>query len=90
MGIQRTDPLNPLPWPLRTLANDLGLAWWARVQPHSPEMTYWFGPFVRRQELDAALQPFLDDLRHEAPGGLEHEVLRVRRGEPLTIDGRQD
>lgn len=82
--------MNPLLWPLRSLANGLGLAWWARVQTHSPEMTYWFGPFVRRQELDAALQPFLDDLRHEAPGGLEHEVLRVRRGEPLTIDGRQD
>ena len=82
--------MNPLLWPLRSLANGLGLAWWARVQTHSPEMTYWFGPFVRRQELDAALQPFLDDLRHEAPGGLEHEVLRVRRGEPLPIDGRQD
>ena len=82
--------MNPLLWPLRSLANGLGMAWWARVQTHSPEMTYWFGPFVRRQELDAALQPFLDDLRHEAPGGLEHEVLRVRRGEPLTIDGRQD
>lgn len=81
--------MNPLLWPLRSLANGLGMAWWARVQTHTPEMTYWFGPFVRRQELDAALQPFLDDLRSEAPGSLEHEVLRVRRGEPLTIDGRQ-
>ena len=81
--------MNPLLWPLRSLANGLGMAWWARVQTQDPDMTYWFGPFVRRQELDAALQPFLDDLRSEAPGSLEHEVLRARRGEPLTIDGRQ-
>jgi len=89
MGVQRTDPMNPLLWPLRSLANGLGMAWWARVQTHDPEITYWFGPFVRRQELDAALQPFLDDLRREAPGSLDHAVLRTRRGEPLTIDGRQ-
>ena len=81
--------MNPLLWPLRSLANGLGMAWWARVQTHGPEITYWFGPFVRRQELDAALQPFLDDLGREAPGSLDHEVLRARRGEPLTIDGRQ-
>ena len=89
MGVQRTDPMNPLLWPLRSLANGLGVAWWARVQTHDPDMTYWFGPFVRRQELDAALQPFLDDVRSEAPGTLEHQVLRTRRGEPLTIDSRE-
>ncbi len=81
--------MNPLLWPLRSLANGLGIAWWARVQTQDPEITYWFGPYVRRQELDAALQPFLDDLRREAPGSLDHAVLRTRRGEPLTIDGRQ-
>ena len=81
--------MNPLLWPLRSLANGLGMAWWARVQTQDPEITYWFGPYVRRQELDAALQPFLDDLRMEAPGSLDHAVLRTRRGEPLTIDGRQ-
>jgi len=89
MGIQRTDPMNPLLWPLRSLANGIGMAWWARVQTHDPDMTYWFGPFVRRQELDSALQPFLDDVRREAPGSVEHEVLRTRRSEPLTIDGLQ-
>ena len=81
--------MNPLLWPLRSLANGLGIAWWARAQTQDPEITYWFGPYVRRQELDAALQPFLDDLRREAPGSLDHAVLRTRRGEPLTIDGRQ-
>ncbi len=71
---------------LRNLANGLGLAWWARVETHSPHVVYWFGPFLRRHELEAALPVFLADVRSEAPGSLGHELLRVRRGEPLTED----
>ena len=76
--------MNPLVWPLRSAANALGLAWWARVETRSPDAVYWFGPFVRRSTLAAALPPFLEDLRSESPAALEHRVLRTRRGEPLT------
>lgn len=70
--------------PLRSLANGLGMAWWARVETHSPNVIYWFGPFMRRQELEVELQHFLADLQAEAPGGLSHEILRTHRSEPLT------
>ncbi len=76
--------MNPLLWPVRSLANGLGLAWWARVETRSPDAVYWYGPFVRRSTLEAALAPFLDDLRSESPASLEHRMLRTRRGEPLT------
>lgn len=76
--------MNPMLWPARSVANGLGLAWWARVETRSPDATYWFGPFVRRSTLEAALPAFLDDLRSEAPARLEHQLLRTRRGEPLT------
>ncbi|MBM5824272.1 MAG: DUF1816 domain-containing protein [Cyanobacteria bacterium M_surface_10_m2_119] len=76
--------MNPLLWPVRRCANGLGLAWWARVRTQAPAVTYWFGPFVRRSTLEAALPAFLDDLRAESPTGLEHELVRTRRGEPLT------
>lgn len=72
--------------PLRALASALGIAWWARVETHSPDVTYWFGPFVRRSGLEKALAGFLQDLREEAPGSLNHALLRTRRGEPLTIE----
>jgi len=76
--------MNPLLWPVRSVANGLGLAWWARVETRSPDAVYWFGPFVRRSTLEAALEPFLADLRSESPEAIEHQVLRTQRGEPLT------
>jgi hypothetical protein len=71
--------------PLRSVANGLGLAWWARVETRQPDVTYWFGPYVRRTTLEAALPPFLADLRSEGVAELSHSVLRTRRGEPFTI-----
>ena len=51
--------------PFRATANAMGLAWWARVDTRQPDVTYWFGPFVRRQTLEADLPGFLADLRSE-------------------------
>ena len=79
--------MNPLLWPVRSCANGLGLAWWARVETRSPDAVYWFGPFVRRGTLEAHLPAFLADLQAESPGSLEHHLLRTRRGEPLTEAG---
>ena len=76
--------MNPMLWPARSVANGLGLAWWARVETRSPDAIYWFGPFVRRSTLEAALPAFLDDLRSESPAVLDHQLLQTRRGEPLT------
>jgi Domain of unknown function (DUF1816) len=76
--------MNPLLWPMRNLANGLGMAWWARVETRSPDATYWFGPFVRRSTLVAALPEFLEDLRSEAPASLEYTLQRTKRQEPLT------
>jgi hypothetical protein len=76
--------MNPLLWPVRNLANAVGLAWWARVETRSPDAVYWFGPFLRRRTLETALVPFLDDLRMEGPASLRHDFLRTSRSEPYT------
>ena len=76
--------MNPLLWPVRRLANAVGLAWWARVETRSPDAVYWFGPFVRRRTLEVALGAFLDDLRMEAPASMEHRLVRTTRREPFT------
>lgn len=76
--------MNPLLWPVRSLANAVGLAWWARVETRSPDAVYWFGPFVRRDTLEAALVLFLDDLRSETPASMEHRLVRTSRSEPFT------
>ena len=61
---------------LRASANLLGLAWWARVESRNPDVTYWFGPFVRRSTLERELETFLSDLRSESPAVLEHQLLQ--------------
>lgn len=50
--------MTPLLRPLRSIANGFGLAWWARVETRRPDVTYWFGPYIRRSSLEAALPPF--------------------------------
>ena len=77
--------MSPLIRPLRSLANGLGVAWWARVQTSGPDVTYWFGPFLTRNGLEAELNTFLEDIGSEHPQSLNHSVLRTRRGEPLTV-----
>ncbi|MFQ6537300.1 MULTISPECIES: DUF1816 domain-containing protein [Aphanothece] len=79
--------MNPLLWPMRSIVNGMGLAWWARIQTTAPDVTYWFGPFARRRSLEAHLPGFLEDLRAEAPGSIDVALLRTRRGEPLTEPG---
>jgi hypothetical protein len=76
--------MNPLLWPVRSVANGIGLAWWARVETQAPDAVYWFGPFVRRSTLEASLEPFLADLRAESPAGIDYTLQRTHRGEPLT------
>lgn len=66
------------------MVNALGLAWWARIESRSPDATYWYGPFVRREQLEESLPAFLEDLRSEGPAEISHEILQTRRGEPLT------
>ena len=82
--------MTSLLWPLRSVANGLGLAWWARVETREPDVIYWFGPYVRRSSLETALPPFLADLRSEGSAQLSHTLLRTRRGEPLTIAAGAD
>ena len=47
--------MSPLIRPLRSLANGVGVAWWARVQTSGPDVTYWFGPFITRKGLESEL-----------------------------------
>jgi len=88
MGKVVIAPMSYLLWPLRSLANGLGVTWWARIQTHTPDVTYWFGPFLRRRELEQALPAFLADIESEGPQSIDHELLQTRRSEPLTVDGQ--
>jgi hypothetical protein len=79
--------MNALLGPARSCANGLGLAWWARVETRSPDVTYWFGPYLRRRTLETQLPPFLSDINAEGVASLDYRDVRSRRQEPLTEPG---
>ena len=71
---------------LRIIGNNLGLAWWAKVETSVPNATYWFGPFLTRRSLKLNLSIFEEDLSVEGSDPIKHTLVRCRRGEPLTIN----
>ena len=40
---------------IRNLGNKLGLAWWAKVETATPSATFWYGPFLTKQNLNKNL-----------------------------------
>ena len=69
---------------IRSLGNTFGLAWWAKVETKTPNVTYWFGPFLTRRSLKVNLSKFLEDLSEEGSESISHSFIRCRRTEPLT------
>ena len=70
---------------IRNLGNNLGLAWWAKVETQVPNVTYWFGPFLTKKSLKGNLELFLGDLNDEGSENISHRLIRCKRKEPLTI-----
>ena len=70
---------------IRSFGNNLGLAWWAKVETEEPDATYWFGPFLTRRSLNRSLSTFKEDLTFEGNKSINHKLLRCKRDEPLTL-----
>ena len=69
---------------LRSIGNNFGLAWWAKVETTEPDVIYWFGPFLTRRGLKGNLIAFENDLTEEGFKSINHSFIRGRRLEPLT------
>jgi hypothetical protein len=67
-----------------SILEDLGLAVWIEIVTDSPNVTYYFGPFVSASEAHAAKVGYIEDLEAEGSKGL---VVTVKRCKPekLTI-----
>ena len=70
---------------IRNFGNKLGLAWWAKVETSSPNVVYWYGPFLTKNSLKQNLDPFIKELSNEGSNNIKHEFIRCRKSEPLTI-----
>ena len=67
----------------------LGKAWWVEIKTESPKCTYYFGPFVKKQEAEAAKLGYIEDLQGE---GAKIVSVEIKRCKPtiLTDDQEQE
>ena len=70
---------------IRNLGNNLGLAWWAKIETEQPKTTYWYGPFITKRSLKNNLSSFIDDLSNEGSTNIKQSFVRCKREEPLTV-----
>ena len=70
---------------IRNFGNKLGLAWWAKVVTGTPDVTYWFGPFLTKRSLNENLENFINDLSEEGSKDIKHTIIRCNKEEPLTF-----
>lgn len=70
--------------------NTLGLAFWVEVSTQSPHCTYYFGPFLDREEAEAASTGYVEDLESESAQGIRAEVKRCKPDRLTIYDDRDD
>ncbi|WP_232014480.1 DUF1816 domain-containing protein [cyanobacterium endosymbiont of Rhopalodia gibberula] len=64
------------------MLNFLGLAYWIEIITKTPQCTYYFGPFVRKESAQASYGGYLEDLQSE--GAQEIQVI-VKRCRPSNL-----
>lgn len=69
---------------LLSLSLSLGLAYWVKIDTERPRCTYYFGPFLKIKEAEAAKIGYIEDLKQENALGITVAIDRFKPQE-LTI-----
>ena len=69
---------------LLNLTHTLGLAYWVKIDTERPCCTYYFGPFLKVKEAEAAKIGYLEDLKQEGALGITVSIDHFKPQE-LTI-----
>jgi len=69
---------------LISLLERFGLAYWVEIKTDYPRCTYYFGPFLAKDEAEVAQAGYEEDLKTEGAQGIK---LHIKRCKPkdLTI-----
>lgn len=63
---------------LINLLNFFGLAWWIEIVTAAPGCTYYFGPFLRAKEAEAAKAGYIEDLESEGSQVVKLAIARMK------------
>ncbi len=67
-----------------SLLNFLGWAWWVEIATDNPRCTYYFGPFLSKNEAETAKNGYIEDLEQESAQGISFAVKRCKPSD-LTV-----
>lgn len=70
---------------LLTILEATGLAYWLEITTEQPPCTYYFGPFVSREEAIIAQAGYLEDLAAEGAVNIRVNLKRCPKPDELTI-----
>ncbi|MDJ0688025.1 MAG: DUF1816 domain-containing protein [Xenococcaceae cyanobacterium MO_188.B32] len=74
---------------LTGIVDSLGLAYWTEITTDNPRCTYYFGPFLSKQEALAAQNGYIEDLKGEEAQGIGVVTKRCQP-QQLTIFDESD
>lgn len=66
------------------ILNILGLAYWVEIVTDYPKCTYYFGPFLSKEEANKAKDGYVEDLQRESAQGISVVIKRCKP-DKLTI-----
>lgn len=66
------------------LLNFLGKAWWIEINTLHPKCTYYFGPFICKNDASSSVFGYVEDLESEFAQGIQTYIKRCKPLE-LTI-----
>jgi Domain of unknown function (DUF1816). len=72
---------------LISLLNFFGLAWWVEVKTSTPRCIYYFGPFMRAKEAEAAKAGYIEDIENEGAQGIK---VLIQRCKPIDLTVAED
>lgn len=75
---------------LLKLADILGLAYWVEISTDLPKCTYYFGPFLSKEEAQQEEGGYLDDLKEEGAIGISVAIKQVKPSQLTVFDEADD
>ena len=75
---------------LTEIVDYIGLAYWAEITTDNPRCTYYFGPFLSKQEAISAQNGYIEDLNNEQAQGIEVAIKRCKPKQLTIFDDGND
>jgi hypothetical protein len=60
------------------LLNFLGQAWWIEIKTMQPKCTYYFGPFIGKNDANLSISGYVEDLVNESAEGIQTYIKRCK------------